>query len=482
MAGSDISLRRSPMSNVDQAWLRMERPTNPMTVIVVIALERRITAGRLKALVVRGFLAYPRFGQRVVREGVQACWEDDPQLDLDYHVRRAALPGARSRGELQELVSELASTALDPARPLWQFHLVERYRGGSAIVVRVHHCYADGIALIRVLLALAEPGAAPPPAARAEAAEGTHAHDLLPQLFEPVTDAVAGLYRWGGLLWEQYLAILADPPQALDALAKGIDIAAEAARLGLMTPDPASSLKGPLGASKHVAWCERVPLAEVKAIGRLFGCSLNDVLLACVAAALRAHLLAQGERVDGLEIRALVPVNLRPAHDAEPLGNHFGLVFLALPIGETDPLQRLELIRTRMAQLKHSSQPVLAWGILNAMGMGPAALEQEVLDTLSRNASLVMTNVPGPREPIRLAGVPVSELIFWVPQAGDIGVGVSIVSYMDGVQVGMLCDRRRIAKPESVVARFRSELESLTLHAMMLPWDAGGADLGRTGE
>ncbi|MCC6534534.1 MAG: wax ester/triacylglycerol synthase family O-acyltransferase [Burkholderiales bacterium] len=460
------------MSNVDHAWLRMERPTNPMMVVVVIALERKLAPAKLKQMLAQRFLAYPRFRQRVVREAHQAWWEDDPEFDLDDHVHRVALPGARRRAELQELVSELASTGLDPSRPLWQFHLVESYHGGSVVIARIHHCYADGIALIRVLLAMAAPAtadaspAAPPPEQREASSEP------LVRLFEPVTEAVAGLYRWGGVLWGQYLDILACPPKALSLAAHGIDLAAEAARLGLMPPDPQTSLKGPLGTAKRAAWCERIPLAEVKAIGAVFGCSLNDVLLACVAGALRAYLLERGDAIDALEIRAMVPVNLRPAEESEVLGNHFGLVFLSLPVGMADAFERIELVRARMAQLKHSSQPVLAWGILNAIGMGPEVLEQEVLETLSRNASLVMTNVPGPRAAIRLAGVKVREVIFWVPQAGEIGVGVSIASYMDGVQVGILSDRHRIAHPERVVAHFRAELESLTLHALMQPWEA----------
>jgi WS/DGAT/MGAT family acyltransferase len=464
------------MSSVDQAWLRMDRPTNLMMVVIVIALQSRMQPARLKQILVERFLAFPRFRQRVVREGGQACWEDDPDFDLDNHVRRVALPGARSRPELQELVSDLASTALDPARPMWQLHLVENYRRGSVLVIRIHHCYADGIALIRVLLSMSEPvGRTRQPDARAKSprvAEGPAALRVL----DPLTDTVAGLYRWGGYLWQQYLDILTHPPEALGLVARGIDLANEAARLSLMPADPWTVLKGPLGATKQAAWCERIPLPEVKAIGALFGCSLNDVLLACVAGALRRHLLQRGETLDAAEIRALVPVNLRSPESGEDLGNQFGLVFLALPVGEDDPLARLKLVHARMQELKQSSQPMLAFGILNAIGMAPEPLQQAVLDALGRNASLVMTNVPGPRQPIALAGIRVSELIFWVPQAGDIGLGVSIVSYMDGVQVGVLCDRSRIPQPEILLAAFRTELEHFILFALMLPWDSMDSD------
>ena len=133
---------------------------------------------------------------------------------------------------------------------------------------------------------------------------------------------------------------------------RGSDITAELAKLAMLPNDPASGFRGELGVSKQVAWAEPLPLQHVKTVGRILGCSINDVLLAAVTGALRSYLLERGESVDGLEIRAAVPVNLRPLEKAHKLGNHFGLVLLALPIGIENPLARLYRVRTYMQELK----------------------------------------------------------------------------------------------------------------------------------
>ena len=138
-----------------------------------------------------------------------------------------------------------------------------------------------------------------------------------------------------------------------------------------MPQDSPTRFKGKPGVAKRVAWADPLPLAEVKTIGKALGASVNDVLLSCVAGALRGYLAEKGDAVDGVMIRALVPVNLRPLEKAYKLGNQFGLVFLDLPIGIENPVERLYAVRANMNALKGSYQPVLALGLLAAMGIGP---------------------------------------------------------------------------------------------------------------
>jgi diacylglycerol O-acyltransferase len=212
----------------------------------------------------------------------------------------------------------------------------------------------------------------------------------------------------------------------------------------------------------------------VKAVGRALGASVNDVLLSCVAGALRGYLAARGDVVDDVMLRALVPVNLRPMEDAWRLGNRFGLVFLELPLFEANPVARLYAVRASMRALKGSYQPVVALGLLAAMGAGPRALQEALLVTLARNATAVMTNVPGPQQPLWLAGAPIDTLMFWVPQSGDIGMGVSIISYAGQVQFGVVTDRGLCPDPESIVARFGDEFEKLLLTTLLSPWPDDG--------
>ena len=223
--------------------------------------------------------------------------------------------------------------------------------------------------------------------------------------------------------------------------------------------------------SKRVAWAEPLSLSEVKAVGKALGGSVNDVLLTAVAGALRAYLIEKGDPVpDDLQIRAVIPVNLRSQEKAARLGNFFGLVFLALPVGIANPVARLYELRRRMNELKESFQPLLALGLLGTVGMGPNRLQQVLLEMLSRKASAVMTNVPGPREPLYLGGAPLSEMMFWVPQSGSIGMGVSILSYHDRVHFGLVADSKLVADPEEVIKRFAGEFEKLLFITLRSPW------------
>jgi WS/DGAT/MGAT family acyltransferase len=198
------------------------------------------------------------------------------------------------------------------------------------------------------------------------------------------------------------------------------------------------------------------------------------VLLSTVAGALRHYLLDKGEPVDGVTLRALVPVNLRPVEQAYKLGNQFGLVFLDLPVGIANPVERLYAVRANMNALKGSYQPLVAMGLLAAMGAGPRLLQDVVLTMLARNASAVTTNVPGPQEPLYMAGAQIASLMFWVPQSGDIGMGVSIISYAGEVQFGIVTDRGLCADPEKIIARLEPEFEALLLTTLMSPWPREG--------
>src|SRR5258708_13325944 len=142
--------QREGISGVDTGWLRMDQPKNLMMIVGVMMFERGLNVRDVKRIIGARFLAYRRFRCRAVQDAAGAWWESARKVDIDAHVRRLRLPGGAGKEELEALVSELASTPLDPSRPLWQFHLVENYAGGSALITRIHHCYADGIALIQV--------------------------------------------------------------------------------------------------------------------------------------------------------------------------------------------------------------------------------------------------------------------------------------------------------------------------------------------
>ncbi|WP_347259610.1 wax ester/triacylglycerol synthase family O-acyltransferase [Rudaea sp.] len=468
---------REAMSKVDTAWLRMESPTNLMMITGVMIFAERLDPGQLKHLMEERFLAYRRFRQKAVDSVSSAYWETDADFDIDWHVRIAALPGKAGKIELEKFVSELASTPLNHAKPLWQFHLIDNYaadgkRAGSALIARIHHCYADGMALVQVLLSLTD--ASLKPKQHKELAKVWLKKDqggVLQRLLEPAGAGLSQALALGEKVLDKAGELIANPELAAALAKDGGEIARELAIALTLADDPATAFKGELGQSKRVAWAEPMPLEEVKIVGKALGCTVNDVLLASAAGALRAHLRDVGEEVDGLTIRATVPVNLRPLEHAKKLGNHFGLVFLDLPIGEANPLRRLERVAASMRELKKSKQAALTFGLLSAVGMAPAAIQRVALELFSRKASTVATNVPGPQMPLYLAGCRIDEIMFWVPQSGSIGMGLSILSYNGNVHFGLIVDGKRVHDPEPIVQRFAPEFEKLALIALMEDWE-----------
>jgi diacylglycerol O-acyltransferase len=465
--------KNESMSSVDVAWLRMDRPSNLMVICGVLVLRERITLAKLRSTIASRFLRFSRFRQQPLPTVSGLQWQTDQRFLLARHAKRIVLHPGAGDVELEALVSKLVSTPLDPRHPLWRFHLIENYKGGSAVVLRIHHCYADGIALIQVLLSMTDteavgkdPGPMPlPPSKRADSED-----DPLGQLMAPLAGVLDMASKAGSTFLEKGAEFLHDPAKAVALAEQGGALAAELAKLAFMREDSATRFRGKPGIAKRVAWAPPLPLDEVKVIGKALGSSVNDVLLSSVAGALREYLVRRGDPVEGVVIRALVPVNLRPLGQAYRLGNKFGLVFLELPIGIENPVERLYAVRANMRSLKGSYQPIIALGILAAMGAGPQILQEQLLAMLAKNATAVMTNVPGPQQPLYFAGARIDRLMFWVPQSGDIGMGVSIMTYAGDVQFGLITDRSLCPDPERVIENFALEFEKLALATLMAPW------------
>jgi diacylglycerol O-acyltransferase len=475
VAQSGAMVAAERMSAVDRAWLLMERPTNPMTIVAVIVLGGRITRARIRALVEERFAAFHRFRCRPVANGLAASWVEADPFDLDDHILGAALPSPAGQAELEALVGELAGTPFNSSRPWWTFHVVEHYGHGSAIIARIHHCYADGIALIRVLLGMADgehvPAMPPPQAQDTElASDGAFS---LGSLYAPVASLIANTLREGAGLVEQTARFGLDPKKVLDTAMGTAGLLGEIAHLGTLADDPPTPLKRPLSGSRRVAWAAPLAFEEVRTIGHVLGCTVNDVLVATLAGALGRYLEGEGERTEGLTLHAAVPINLRQENEpSAALGNRFGLVFVELPVGIRHPLERLYAVHAAMKALKGSSEALVTFGLLAAVGALPPAVEQTAIETFTAKASLVASNVPGPPGEIRIAGVPVKQMLFWVPQAGSIGTGISMLSYNGQVQFGVMSDRRLIPEPRKLVALVETEFERLVLLVLL-----GGAAL-----
>lgn len=455
------------MSPVDTAWLSMEEPTNLMMVNAVITFDQPLEMERVRRLMQYRFLRHERFRMRVVRPSVpflRPYWELDPNFNLDTHLHRVALPAPGDQTALQDMVSDLMSMPLDFNRPPWQFYIIEGFGDGCAVMGRLHHCLADGMALVGVLLGMTDFQADAPLVPPDDTAE-TLGGNVITGLARDVSNTVAVTRRTADRAMRETRASLGDADHARNLATQGAGFGLAATRLLARSSDPRTRFKGKLGVMKRAAWSRPIPLSDIKLIKNGLGGTVNDVVVATVTGGLRRYLLAYGEDVSGLEFRAAVPVNLRTEADGGKLGNKFGLVFLTLPISIEEPLMRLVEVRRRMNELKQSAEAPVTLGVLGMMGIGTDAFREFVVRTLEPKATIVLTNVPGPPIPLYLAGQEIKEIMFWVPQAGRLGVGVSILSYANRVLLGVATDAGLVPDPETIIDGVYEELDRLKVLA-----------------
>ena len=410
-------MTRDALGGEDAAWLHMEDETNPMVVNGILELAERLSVGRVHALVER-IAALPRFRARIVESALHAGrphFEPVAHFDFTQHVEHVTLESSDD-ATLRAFVGGVVSTLLARDRPLWRVYVIDRPSAGTTLLYRIHHSIGDGFALLGILLSICD-------------GDGPRAP----------------------------MAALPRRARVATALACTKSLA----RIVMLPPDPATLLKGALGRQKLVAWSEPLDLAEVKRTARAASATINDVLVATTAGALGRYLARCGQDIDGMEIRAMLPVDLRRGVAPTDLGNRFGLFVTGLPVGIRDPLSRIAAVKQRMDVLKRSPDALVTHALLRVLGWSPRPIEDLGVRFFGTKASLVLTNVPGPRTRLRLAGVPVSRMMFWVPQSGRMGLGISIFSYAGTVTIGILVDAGLVPDPDALVADLRVELDAL---------------------
>jgi WS/DGAT/MGAT family acyltransferase len=277
---------REKLSAVDTAWLRMDRPGNLMVITAVMLLHGPLRRARLEAVLQERFLCFARFRQFPVEEGTSAFWATADAFDIREHLLEVDLPAPGGQHALQGLISRLAATPLARDRPLWQFHLVRNVDHGAALVARIHHCYADGIALTEVLLSMTDAGPRGPvamPFAPARKRRASPALVDLPWLAAPVNNALSMASRIGTKLVQKGAELWMNPLKAMELAQEGGHVAREVAKLALMGEDSRTRFKTVPQGHKRVAWAPPLPLAEVKALGKALQASVNDVLRAANA-------------------------------------------------------------------------------------------------------------------------------------------------------------------------------------------------------
>jgi diacylglycerol O-acyltransferase / wax synthase len=428
------------LSGLDTSFLNLENGPAHMHVASTTVFEGPAPAyEELRDHIANRLHLVPRFRQklRFVPFGQgRPVWVDDPHFNLDYHVRHTALPPPGSEEQLRVLAARIFSQRLDRSKPVWEMWLVDNLEGGRfAIVAKTHHALVDGVSGVDITTVLfdldREPEPIADPAPWLPQPEPSDAQLLGEALLERVTDPVGAV---GGAR-----AILGAPREVASAVVEGLGAAGSILRTGLAAPT--SAINSAIGPYRRFAWV-RTELAELKRIKDLAGGTVNDVVVACVSGALGRYLRSRGASVEGLKLRAMVPVSVRASDEHGALGNRVSAMMAPLPIWCEDPIERLHAVSETMGDLKSSKQAVGASLLTEAADFAPPTIAAQAarLQSRQRFFNTVITNVPGPQFPLYLLGRELQDIFPMVPLAKNQTVCFGIMSYNGGMNFGIVAD------------------------------------------
>ncbi len=428
------------MSPLDASFLHLENDVTQLHIGSVAIFEGPPPPVDEMLAMVEGKLPLvPRYRQlvRFVPFGMgRPVWVDDPHFNLEYHVRRTALPAPGGEQELRNLVGRVMSQHLDRAKPLWEMWIAEGLGAGRwALVSKVHHCMVDGVSGTDLLTVILD-SARDPKRPRAQAWHAESAPGDIRLLGEALLERTVSPYE----IFRAGRAALRAPRQfasQLEDTARGL-----IGMRGLVRRTPPSSLNGPIGPHRRWSWA-RSQLSDVKTIRSAFGGTVNDVVLACITNGFRQLLLGRDESIDRV-VRTMVPVSVRSPGERGTYNNRVSAMFAELPVGIDDPRERLDSIRTQMEGLKESRQAVAGEVLTSLSGFAPPLLlalgERVATRVPQRNVNTVTTNVPGPQFPLYAAGRRLLEAFPYVPLGGRVRVGVAIFSYDGALNFGVTGD------------------------------------------
>jgi diacylglycerol O-acyltransferase / wax synthase len=425
------------MSALDASFLDVEDAVTHMHIGSVGVFEGPPPKPEeLREMVLGKLALVPRYRQvvRVVPFGAgRPVWVDDAHFNLDYHLRRTALPAPGGESQLRRLVGRVMSQQLDRHKPLWEMWVIEGLEQQRwALLSKIHHCMVDGVAGSDLITVLLDRERTPPPPTAEEAWQPRPA----PNGAELVVRSLAANLT---VSYEAARSLVA--PRELAR--RGQDAALGLLRMrGVLRPPPPSTLNGPLGPHRRWSWA-RAQLSDVKTVRGALGGTVNDVVLAAITGGLRDLLIARGESVDRV-VRTLVPVSVRSPGERGVYNNRVSAMFAELPVGIADPRRRLDSLRAQMADLKRSKEAVAGEVLTSLAGFAPPLLlalaERLGTRVPQHNVNTVTTNVPGPQHPLYAGGRRMLESFPYVPLGGHVRVGVAIFSYDGAITFGVTGD------------------------------------------
>jgi diacylglycerol O-acyltransferase / wax synthase len=404
----------------------------------------------------------PRYRHKLAYTALDSgrpVWVDDPNFNLEFHVRHTALPAPGSWEQLRNLTARIFSQALDRSKPLWEMWLIEGFEGGRfALISKTHHSLIDGIAGVDLATVLFDVSPEPPPLRHSGRAWKPHSE---PDTSELVAAGLRGAVRAGLELAGTALGALTRPERTLERVKEAAEGVGEIVWAGL-NPAPATPLNVPIGPHRRFVGIA-ANLEDFKLVKNVLGGTVNDVVLTVVTGALRAFLLDRGVRTEGMEMRALVPVSVRTVGERHETGNRIAVMRGPLPVYIADPLQRLRFVRHAMDGLKESKQALGAEAIASAQNFAPPTILAQAsrLNFSTRLFNLIVTNVPGPQFPLYVLGRRMERVfpVAFLPE--NHGLAVAIMSYDGEMNFGLLGDFDALPDLESIGENIASELATL---------------------
>ena len=479
------------LSAQDALWLTMDRPNNLMVIDVAVVLDGDPGIERLREMFALLAQRHPVFASRAESGLLGWSWVPDPGFVVDRHVNLVDLPPGSGMDVVQRHVAEQRSVPLERDRALWTATLLRPVAlddggSGSVVLARFHHAIADGVRLTQVMLAMLDPDYASsvPRVVRSGASSAVSVaalgagakgiarltvgttRSVVSTVSQVVSDPVGSIAGAPSVLSTGF-GMIRHPDRVVDVLqAHGVEdhravndvTAAGKLAVGGTTR---TVWTGRPGQRKAVAWSQPYPLDSVKAVARRYRATLNDVLVAALAGAVREYLAGRGDVVD--QVTWMVPVNLEPfsADLPEDLGNHFALVMLDMPLVGDSPRERILEQRHRMRRIKNSDEPILTFGLQRAISLSPGRMATVLTDFFADKAVGILTNVPGPTRPLRLDGITVRQVIGFAPCSGDQPLTATIFTYAGTVTVGFASDSDLVPDPQTLVGLVMSELDAM---------------------
>ncbi len=447
------------LSALDASFLEVEDAVSHMHIASVAIFEGPAPSrGELRGMVASKLPQVARYRQVVRPVALIAgrpVWVDDEHFNLDYHLRRTALPDPGGESELRLLVGRLMSQQLDRSRPLWEMWAVEGLEQGRwAIISKVHHCMVDGVSAADLLTVMLDSEPIPAPVEdELEHWSPRPAPSAAELLVRSLADDLLSPYQ----LVQSLLSAQQRAERARDT-ARGL-----LRMSGVLAPTPSTSLNGHVGPQRRWAW-SRARLSDIKTVQRALGGTVNDVVLASIAGGFRQLLISRGEDTDRT-IRTLVPVSVRSPSEHGDYNNRVSAIFAELPVSIDDPIGRLDSVQAQMADLKSSKEAVAGEVLTSLGGFAPPmllALGERVATRVSqRNVNTVTTNVPGPQHPLYAAGRLMLEAFGYVPLGGHVRLGVAIFSYNGALTFGVTGDYDTTADIEVLCQGIEDSLAEL---------------------